>query len=427
MSEQRFARRALPAMLAVLFAGGAHAAGFQLQNQNGAGTSTAFSGGAAAAEDASTIWFNPAGMTMLPMGHNVTGAATILHRTLEFSDRGSTPLVTALGASPLGANGGDAGGVSLIPAVYWAYAINQQLRVGVGVSAPFGNKTEWDSNFIGRFQGVFSEIKTINLNPSIAYQVTPALSLGLGINYQKIEADLQGLVPTVAGERTSRLEGDDTAWGYNLGVLWQVSPSTRVGFSYRSTTDYTVEGTVTSPIPATGGSIAVPVRADVELPDMASLSVFQKLSDKWDMMGDISWTGWSSLPALTVRSAASGAVLQNENLDFEDSWKIALGGQYHYTDALKLRFGVAYDKTPIPDADSRTVRLPDSDRYWLSFGARYFFSPKTSLDVGYTHIFLDDDNIDRRTVLGTTPTGQFVRGEFEASVNILSFQLNHNF
>lgn len=439
MREQRFLLRALPTLIAAICPGAAFAAGFQLQNQNGAGTSNAFAGAAAVAEDASTIFFNPAGMTYLNPGHSVAGAATLLHRDLKFKDSGTNGVPLNLAGPtppvptfPLGSDGGQGGGVSLIPAAYYSVSLTQQLRLGIGLSAPFGNKTEWDDDFKGRFQGIFSEIKTINLNPSLAYQVTPAIAIGAGLNWQKFEADLRGAalqarpggLPPI--ETRNKLKGDDTAWGWNIGALWQVSPSTRIGVAYRSKLDYEVEGDISTTVPGVG-TFSTPVRADVELPDSASIAVFQKLSDRWDMMGDFTWTGWSSLPALTVRSDASGAVLTNENLDFKDSWRIGFGGQYHYNDALKLRFGVAYDKTPIPDADSRTVRLPDSDRWWLSFGGRYFFSPKTSLDVGYTHIFLPKENIDRRTFVGTNPTAQIVRGEFEASINILSFQLNHTF
>lgn len=115
------------------------------------------------------------------------------------------------------------------------------------------------------------------------------------------------------------------------------------------------------------------------------------------------------------------------HLGFKDSYRVGVGAQYQYSDALRLRAGVAYDQSPIRSASDRTVRLPDSDRTWLAFGFNYKLNKQTSVDVGYAHLFFDKAKINRQTVLGTTGTTQFVRGEFETSVNIFSLQLNHHF
>lgn len=391
------------------------ASGFALQNQNGAGSGSAFAGQAAVAEDASTIFFNPAGMTRLPAGHSVSLAATALSRSLEFANNGTNPL----GAFPAGGNGGDAGGTSLIPAGYYSYAVSPALRFGLGISAPFGNKTEWESMFAGRFQGSYSEIKSVNINPSVAYAVNDRLSLGFGVNWLELKADLRSVLP-LAGEPLSKLDGKGDDWGYNFGLLWQLSPAMRLGLSYRSTVKVGLEGTATVPAP-------VPVRAEIKLPDTLSLSLHQRLSDRWEMMGDWTWTGWSSLPALTVMSRATGALISSEQLGFRDSWRLGFGGAYRYDDAWKVRFGIAYDRTPAPDMVARTVRLPDSDRWWFSVGARWQFAPRSSLDLGYTHIFFEDERINRPTLAGGLPTGQFVRGLFETSADLFSLQLNHSF
>ncbi len=432
MTQTKLAVRTLPVLLAGLFSGTAMAAGFQLQNQNGAGTSSAYAGAAAMADDASTIFFNPAGMTFLPEGHTVSVGGTILQRSLRYDDRGTTT-ITGTALQP-GSDGGQAGGVSLIPVAFYTMSLTPDLRFGFGITAPFGNKTEYDKDFKGSYQGYYSHIKTLNLNPSIAYRVTPTLSVGAGINYQKIDADLRSFtpIPQVGGVFNTKLEGDDTAWGWNVGAIWQVSPSTRIGVTYRSSVDYDVEGTLKLALPAAvpaplGALRSRNVKVGVELPETASIAVFQKLSDKWDMMGDFTWTGWSSLPELKAVSKASGAAISSERLGFDDSWRVGFGGQFHQSDSLKLRAGIAYDRTPVPNKVDRTVRLPDTDRYWVAFGARYFFSPNSSIDVGYAHIFFEKGKIDRRTLLSGTPTGQFVRGEFETSANLLSAQFNHTF
>ena len=128
------------------------------------------------------------------------------------------------------------------------------------------------------------------------------------------------------------------------------------------------------------------------MPDKANFSYFRTLNDRWDIMADVQWTGWSSLPELKfVRS--SGTVLQSTPFKWDDSWRYSVGANYHYNDALMLRGGVAFDQTPISD-EFRTVRLPDSDRWWLSVGAQYKFSPQMKLDAGFTYIFADSVSIN---------------------------------
>ncbi len=413
--------------LAALAIPSVHAAGFALQNQNGAGTGYAYAGSAAVAEDASTVFFNPAGMSLLPEGTNVSLAGTVLIRSLKYSDAGTAPPVFIPG-SPAD-NGGDAGGTALIPAFYLTRSLTPQLSLGLGVSPTFGNKTEYDNTFIGRYQGYYSEIKTINVNPSLSWKASEQLSLGVGINFAKLEADLRGMVPgvllpaplTAPIDYTSRLKGDDTGWGWNVGALWQASPATRVGLTYRSKIDLTVTGS------ASTGPLSNPAKVDIELPDMASLALVHRLNDHWQVQADYTWTGWSSIPALVVKHRVSNAILTNEKLAFKNSSRFGVGVQYQYTPQLKLRAGIAWDQSPVRSAETRTVRLPDSSRTWFAVGGNYALSKDTSLDFGYAYLHFADAKIHRRTVLGTTPTPQVLDGSFDTHVHILSLQLNHHF
>ncbi len=406
-----------------LASGVVSAAGFQLQNQNGAGTGYAYAGAAAVAEDASTIFFNPAGLTYLSEGHHLSGAVTLLSRSLEFKNEGSNSLVTLPGPVvwPLGGDGGQAGGLSVVPAAYWAMSINDRLRVGLGISPTFGNATEWDDDFIGRYQGSYSEIKAINFNPSAAYRVSDAVSLGFGLNIVHFEADLRGKVPTALGDRESKLTGEDTGYGYNLGAMFQLSPATRLGLTYRSSIELTVTGKSETPLGST------PAKVKIELPDSASIALSHRIGPKLELLADYTWTGWSKIQSLRVTNRNTGALLTDELLGFKDSYRIGIGAQYQYSDSLRLRAGVAYDQSPVRSASDRTVRLPDADRTWLALGFNYKFSPSTSVDVGYSHLFFDDSDIDRRTTIGTIDTTQFVRGSFDTAVDIFSVQLNHHF
>src|SRR5712692_6336407 len=167
------------------FAGGvsqAHASAFALIEQNASGLGNAYAGAAAVAEDASTIYYNPAGMSLLPGGMQISAGAAFINVSTKFSDTGSV----AAGGRPLGNTGGNAGSLATVPNVYFAMDVAPNWKAGVGVSAPFGLKTEYDPAWMGRFQAIKSDISTLNINPSASYKLNETVSLGFGLNYQRI-------------------------------------------------------------------------------------------------------------------------------------------------------------------------------------------------------------------------------------------------
>jgi long-chain fatty acid transport protein len=116
--------------------------------------------------------------------------------------------------------------------------------------------------------------------------------------------------------------------------------------------------------------------------------------------------------------------------NFKDTWRVGFGANYQYSDKVKVRFGIAHDKSPVKSAADRTMTLPDADRTWLSIGAKYTLSNKSSLDLGYSHIFFADAETARTVTTGypgTETPRQTVIGDFKTSVDILSLQYNHNF
>jgi len=421
---------------AVLTAGisaGAWASGFQLQNQNGAGTGMAYAGAAAVAEDASTIFFNPAGMTYLPMGSHVSLAGTVIDRSVKFTDTGTSamPVINPITLAPTGAfnaiggNGGDGGGAVLVPAGYYSYAVSPELRLGLGVSVTFGNKTEYDSNFAGRFSGRYTSVHQLNLNPSVAYRVNDALSLGFGVNFSKAELEFRNYSSAI-GAPYGILKGDDTAWGWNAGAMVQLAPDTRLGVSYRSKIKFHLEGKQTAEAPL---NIDRAITALYESPDNFSLALSKKINDRLELLADATWTGWSSLQSIEPLVASTGARASAPlRYNFKDTWRLGFGGKYQLNDAWNLRAGIAYDESPVPNPESRTMTLPDSDRTWLSFGARWHYAKSSSLDFGYAHIFFKNSST-ARAVMSTaeTSTLQTVRGNFKAHANLYSVQLNHSF
>lgn len=394
--------RAVPALLMSLSCG-VFAAGLQLPEQNASGLGVAYAGSAAVAENASTVYFNPAGLSLLP-GRQVSLGLAGEKSGYRFSNRGSSGLGVG------GGNGGDAGSVLGVPNAYLSWQVAPRWTAGLGISTPFGLKTDYDGGWVGRYQALKTELKTLNVNPAVAYQVTDSLSLGAGLNYQRAELQMSYL--TAAGALSS-FKGDDTAWGWNAGALWTLSPAMRVGIAYRSALKYRLDGTQQPAQPAT-------LRLD--LPDNLTLSVWQQVSDRWEAMGDLSWTGWNSINRLDVVSRNGGGQLASESLGLRNSWRFAWGAAYKASDAWKYKFGVAYERSPVL-AGERTAALPDNDRIWLSLGAQWRPLPQAVIDLGYAYIYMRDARINQGNVGNTA----VLRGQYDAGVHVLGLQYTQGF
>jgi long-chain fatty acid transport protein len=237
------------------------------------------------------------------------------------------------------------------------------------------------------------------------------------------EAELTSAVNLIAVERTSKVKGDDWGFGYNLGAIYQATQDTRLGISYRSKVEQHLKGDVkfsTSGGPTPNGD----VKADVSLPGSLSVSVFSRLNDTWDLMADATWTRWSQFGRLAVYRD-SGALLTQTIENWDNTMRYSIGANYHYNDAVTLRAGLAYDEEAISEK-FRTVRIPGNDRKWLSLGAGWQATPSTKLDVGYAHLFVSDTKIDDDQT-AIFPSRGRVRGEYDASVDVLSMQVTHNF
>ena len=394
------------ALMLTLLSGAAAASGFQLVKQNGSGLGNAYAGSAAVGENASTIHHNPAAMTRL-QARELSLGAVVAHPSLRFSDRGSR--VDALAGT---GNGGDAGDYWLaLPNLHAAWAVNKDLYLGLGISAPFGLKSDYEKRWLGAAQSQLFDMKTLNVNPSVAWRASDKVSLGFGFNWQKVDMKSKALAGSDAAMShiLIRSKIDDDAWGWNAGALFELSPTTRLGLSYRSRIKYHMDGdnrlvsdgtatggAVFASLPLMGISSQMKIKSDMTLPDLFILSVVQQLSSRWEMLGDISRTGWHVLPRLDVHEASSGARIQRLDADFRNTWRIAVGANYQYNEQWKLKYGVAYDQTPVKRAQTRLTQLPDGDRVWLTLGAQWAPDKATRFDFGLAYIDLRDSRIDRR-------------------------------
>ena len=394
------------------------AAGFALIEQSASGMGNAFAGGGAVAEDASTIYFNPAGMTYIP-GTQIVGAIHLIKPTAEFNDNGSI----SGQFRPLGNSGGDAGDLAFVPNFYYKRDISDAVKFGLGVNVPFGLKTEYSEGWIGRFQSIKSEVKTVNINPAIAFKLNDQLSVGLGVSAMWAQAELTRALNRGVSESSVKVKGDDWGFGFNAGAIYQATADTRFSTAYRSKVIQHLEGDATfgAALATNNGSIT----ADLTLPETFSVSAFSRLNDTWDLMGDVTWTRWSQFQELRILfTNGTPPAITSEN--WENTLRYSIGANYHYSDTLKLRAGLAYDQEAVSD-QFRTARIPGNDRKWLSFGAGWQLNPESKIDVGYAHLFISDASIndDHRN---DTPLGNgLLKGSYDGSVDILSAQFTYNF
>ena len=424
-------KSATAASLAAIFggmAGGAFAAGFALNEQSVSGAGVAFAGGAASGEDASTVFYNPAAMTRISGTQMVVGLHGIVP-DVKFSNQGS---FTA-GGPLTGGNGGDLAKGMVVPNFYLVTDITPNIKYGFGVSAPFGLVTQYDGDWVGRYHALKSVIKTIDLNPSLAYKVNDRVSVGAGFNAQYINAELSNAIDFgfPAAPQTSDgaadISGNSWGYGYNLGVLFQFPTHTRVGLAYRSKIHQTLVGNASftnvptalagNPSFTSGGA-----KMAITLPDSMSLSAVQEIGDKWELLSDVTFTRWSYFNELRVRfdnGAPDAVTVEN----WRNTFRGSIGLAYRYNDFLKLRGGIGFDQSPVRGA-FRTARIPDNNRKILAAGVNYKVSKADSVDFAYQHLFFSDTPINNNQL--ATGGGQLI-GTYNSQVNILSLQYNHNF
>ncbi|MBS1142958.1 MAG: transporter [Proteobacteria bacterium] len=415
--------RLIPALIAIAFSGSAAAAGFQLLEQNASGIGNAYAGSAAIADNASTVFYNPAGMTQLQR-IEVSGGISAVGTSFKFTDQGSS-----VGALAGTGNGNDGGGWGFIPNGYISWALTKDLYVGLGIGAPFGMKTEYDDRWVGAAQSQSFDVKTYNLNPSVAYRVNEYVSLGGGLNIQRLEATYKRLTAISVNGAASplKLTLDDNSLGWNMGALFTLTPQTKLGISYRSEVKYSTTGRIEITGPAAANSSDA--RADITLPDVWILSVTHKLSDRVELLGDVSRTGWSSIPKVDViRTTATlsglqvGTTAQTLDTDFKDTWRIAVGANYKLNNEWMLKGGLAYDQTPVQGPTTRLVSLPDNDRTWFSLGAQWKPTKSMTIDAGATYLYVKDARIDNDQGTAAAPLRGRVTGTYEDSAWIFGLQ-----
>jgi long-chain fatty acid transport protein len=430
----------------VLAVGHVHAAAFQLKENSAKGLGRAFAGSGSAEGDASIIAVNPAGMRQLE-GMQVQGDLSAISFSAKFKGTGRN----GAGQPQTGGDGGDAGMIAPVPAAYFHMPIGEQAHFGVSLTAPFGFKTEYDNGWVGRYSGMKTDLKAIDLGFAASYDVNPYVSFGASVFVEHLTIELSNnidfgaaLAPAGLGYRPGNadgkltVEGDNNAVGWTVGGLFSPDENTHIGISYRSKVEHKITGgDATFDLPNDSGRTAAVLsalrpgqfidtsgKATLTLPASATFSVTHNVNDRWTVMGDVTRTAWSTAfdkVTIDYASAQDDSVLE---FGYRDTTFVSLGTDYKLSDTVTLRGGIALDQTPTTNAH-RDVRVPDTSRKWLSLGVGWTPSANLEYNFGYTHLFTSDPDV----AIGPTTNnqGNSLVGKYKVRGDVLAASVNYKF
>ncbi len=412
--------------------GNANAAGFQLAEYSSTGLGRAYAGEAAMADNASSQWRNPALLTELE-GTQLSIGAIYVNPNIDIEGEVNH---THLGKTS--ASSEDFAHDAVIPNFYLAHRLNDQFALGLALSTNYGMSTDLGKDFAAAHFGNEASIITKEANFNIAYKLDEAVSFGAGLRFVMGEgsfgasAPAKNLASLPQGSTLKYMEGDDTAWGWQVGSLWHINESHRLGFTYKSEVELKLEGYAEGV--GFGLGTHVPMTRDngsmtLALPATAELASFHQINDNVALHASFNWTDWSSFKELRADLDTLGSqMVKVEN--WEDNYRFALGATYQLNPEWALRSGVAYDTSAVSDKN-RTTTIPETDRTWLSVGTTYAWSQQLTLDAGFTYILAKDAPITESRGYQSDDTaeqmaGRFV-GETTGNVWIIGIQASYVF
>jgi len=400
------------------------AAGFQMVLQNASSLGTAYSGTAAIAEDASTNYYNTAGLIRLPDEQIAFGGVmnildTKLNVTSASANTGA--LLTPSTGTTKPSNSGP------LPFFHYAKRIDENWIFGFSSAVPFGSKADYKIDSIARYTTTRAEMETIDLSPSLAYNFNNGFSLGGGVDALNMLAKIGNSITIGASNVNTDGFTESTysnwALGYHVGGLYEVNTCTRFGVQYHSKFDVKTRGESLTQLAAGLPTASQGLKATFNLPDTTIFSVYHAFNDEWAAMADVQWTHWSRFQKIVTRFDNGTQVIVNEN--YKNVYRAAAGGSYQYSDSWRFRFGVMFDQSPVPDVN-RNIFIPNQDRILPAVGAQYRISKTLALDFGYAHMFFKKDNnlnVVAPTSVGLTQGAQNLKGSMRNRLDAIGLQL----
>jgi long-chain fatty acid transport protein len=381
-------------LVLILVAGGYSSAGAGALYLNEFATPSMGAAGAgqeAIANDPSTsfAFHNPAGMTRLE-GHSIVLGAGLLSGDTEFDTDPNTPFN--------GGNGGNQAGLAPLVGSYGVYSLSDDLKLGMGVFSISAAVLDPTDSWAGRYDLTEIEMLTVTANPSVAYRVNDWLSLGAGamVMYADIDYKL-AIFPInapVGGQGDAEVDGDDFAFGYNFGALFELSPRTRVGITYVSEVEPEFSGDL-AVRPGPGGNLGVGSDLELIFPQLVRVGAYHEINDQWALLATVGWEDWSELDALVVSTQGGGASIPT---GWEDTYHFSGGVHYRPTQDWLLQAGITYDTSPV-SASERTAYLPMDRQVRYAVGAQYQWNERMTIGGAFEYIDLGDARIDDPDIL----------------------------
>ena len=409
----------------------AHSAGFQISEQSGTGLGRAFAGFGVIGDDLSMAFYNPAGIT-IKEGTQFQISGYVVNGRAKFTNRGSTqsfpPVFINIPTTGGNKNGGT---TTFVPNLYFVTDLTEKLKFGFAITSPYGLKTNYDRQWVGRFHADKSELVTTNLNPSFAYKVNGATSIGVGFSAQYADSTLSQAIsngPAILGipEGFAELEGDDWGYGWNIGFLYHPDPSFRAAVGYRSKINHKLRGdNEITGVPSLGGTFKSRATARVTLPETIHTGVYKEFSTKWGVSAGFRWTRWNRFDELRLKTNGLPDSVTDES--WGNAYSVNVGIDYFYSDKWTFRAGYMFDQTPVPDK-TRNPRVPDEDRHWIAIGATFKANQKFQIDFGYSHIFFDNADVNVTVpIAGGTGIDNLVGTYNDQRANVATIQAVYQF
>lgn len=399
-------------------AGGAYGSGFGIFTQGATELGQA-NASVAHTSGPSAVYFNPALMSRL------SGTQVEIGTTLVAPDREFTSAATGLGAQ--------VDSTVYFPSnLYLSHALNEQMAVGLAIFNPFGLGTEWPETWEGRYLATKSTITTFNINPALAYKVTPQLTLAAGLDVLLLDAELENKIDLSAlgagtPDANQKFAADGEGLGYNLGLLIDLTPELTFGAAYRSEIDITAKGdvqfTVPSVIPEPFFSLvsaSLPnnsAQSKLTLPQQLTAGLAWKQSEQLTVEAGVRWEGWSAFDALTVRFPDGSTVSTPKN--WHDTWAANLGARYQLNPQVALLGGYLWGEDAIP-ADTFEPGVPDSTSHLFTLGTDMQWDRfKFAASYGYQQL----EKRDKNNNVG----GGLANGSYESSIHLVGLSLGYKF
>jgi long-chain fatty acid transport protein len=375
------------------------ASGFALNEQSVSGMGTSFAGRSSSADDASTVFGNPAGMARLKREEIYVGAAVIQAKSDIDRVNASSP------AGPIsGSNDGDMVPVTGVPMGYYVKPLDEKVTFGLGIYVPYGLMTDYESSFQGRYYADKSYVRVITIQPTLSYRFNDKLSVGFGPTFNHIEGELTSSLFTPLGDGKVKVKGDDVAVGFNVGVLYEFTPGTRAGLTYHSRVKYELEGDTRVEAPAlTGLAGKYDANLNLTTPESVDMSISHDLTDALTLHVGSTWTRWSRFKEIRIENDGAPAAFTTivEEQNWHDTWAHALGLSYKLNPQWTLRTGIAVDQSPTNNVD-RSPRIPSGDRTIFSIGAGW--SPNQDMTIDLAYSYLQEESVDVNHVSATRGT-----------------------